>query len=867
MAKLSPMMQQYLLLKESYKDCILMFRLGDFYEMFFEDAQTASKELELVLTGRDCGLEERAPMCGVPYHSVNNYIKKLVENGHKVAICEQMTDPATSKGLVEREIVRVITPGTVIEENMLERESCRYILSVFWKKPILGCAWCDVSTGEFVVDQIKADGIAQALEQVVGQLDPAEIITDDATYLAALPTLSQIKAMVTTQGAWNFSKQNAEESLLKQFHQPSIKELELEKLPVGVQAAGALSTYLIQTQKVSLLHINRLQKADDANIMMLDKSTKRNLELTQPMMGSGKKGTLFGVLDKTRTAQGSRLLKRWIEQPLQNAQAIEHRQNAVACFFEHFGLREQIRDCLDKVYDLERLCSKISYQTLNARDAKAICQSMSAVPEIKSILAKAGCPEIDAILNRLDPLEDLVSLIDNALIDDPPISVRDGGIIKPGYNQEVDTLRSAATDGKQWLAELEAREKEETGIKTLKIGYNKVFGYYIEVSKGQIAQVPYRYVRKQTLVNAERYITEELKKMEETLLGAQEKCIRLEYALFVALREEITTHIRTLQTTSKALAELDVLQALAFAAYENKYVRPKINQEGSIHITEGRHPVVEKTVSGFVPNNVKMDQETDRLLIITGPNMSGKSTYMRQVAVIVLMAHIGSFVPADSADICLVDQIFTRVGASDDLASGRSTFMVEMTETANILNHATKNSLVLLDEIGRGTSTFDGLSIAWAVSEYLCSPQNVGAKTLFATHYHELAGLEGTMPGVKNYCVLAREIGDDIVFLHRISPGATDKSFGIEVAKLAGVPKQVVKRAREVLNNLQDVSLNPHLHTEETDDVEGQMKFDAGKDNTKEIIKQLCSMDMTQVTPMEAFAMLHELTLKANGVK
>ena len=866
MAKLSPMMQQYLLLKESYKDCILMFRLGDFYEMFFEDAKTASRELELVLTGRDCGLEERAPMCGVPYHSVNNYIKKLVENGYKVAICEQMTDPATSKGLVEREIVRVITPGTVIEENMLERESCRYILSVYWKKPVLGCAWCDVSTGEFVVDEIKSTDITQALDQITGRLDPAEIITDDATYLAALPTLSHLKAMVTTQGAWNFSKQSAEESLLKQFHQPDLKALGLEKRPVGVLAAGALSTYLIQTQKVSLLHINHLQKADDSEVMQLDKSTKRNLELTQPMMGTGKKGTLFGVLDKTRTAQGSRLLKRWIEQPLQSLSAIEQRQNGVACFYDNFALREQIRTLLDKVYDLERLCSKISYQTLNARDAKAICQSLSVIPEMKKALAEADCPEINAIAERMDPMEALVLRIDSELVDDPPISVKEGGLIKSGYHEEVDTLKSAATDGKQWLAELETKEKEETGIKTLKIGFNKVFGYYIEVSKGQTDQVPFRYVRKQTLVNAERYITDELKQMEETLLGAQEKCIRLEYALFTELREEISKHILALQRTSKALAQLDVLQALAYAAQENQYIRPKMNQNGSISIAEGRHPVVEKTVSGFVPNNVSINQDDQRLLIITGPNMSGKSTYMRQVAVIVLMAHIGSFVPADKADICLVDQIFTRVGASDDLASGRSTFMVEMTETANILNHATKNSLVLLDEIGRGTSTFDGLSIAWAVSEYLCNPQTLGTKTLFATHYHELAGLENTLPGVKNYCVLAREIGDEIAFLHRISPGATDKSFGIEVAKLAGVPKQVVKRAREVLNNLQDVSLDQHLAPEEPHE-NGQMGFTVGNDHTQEIMKQLRGMDMTQITPMQAFAILHEMTLQANGVK
>ena len=839
MAKLSPMMQQYLLLKESYKDCILMFRLGDFYEMFFEDAKTASRELELVLTGRDCGLEERAPMCGVPYHSVNNYIKKLVENGYKVAICEQMTDPATSKGLVEREIVRVITPGTVIEENMLERESCRYILSVYWKKPILGCAWCDVSTGEFVVDEIKSADIAQALDQITGRLDPVEIITDDATYLAALTTLSHLKAMVTTQGAWNFSKQSAEESLLKQFHQPDLKALGLEKRPVGVLAAGALSTYLIQTQKVSLLHINHLQKADDSEVMQLD---------------------------KTRTAQGSRLLKRWIEQPLQSLSAIEQRQNGVACFYDNFALREQIRALLDKVYDLERLCSKISYQTLNARDAKAICQSLSVIPEMKKALAGANCPEINAIAERLDPMEALVLRIDSELVDDPPISVKEGGLIKPGYHEEVDMLKSATTDGKQWLAELEAKEKEETGIKTLKIGFNKVFGYYIEVSKGQTDQVPFRYVRKQTLVNAERYITDELKQMEETLLGAQEKCIRLEYALFTELREEISKHILALQGTSKALAQLDVLQALAYAAQENQYIRPKMNQNGSISIAEGRHPVVEKTVSGFVPNNVSINQDDQRLLIITGPNMSGKSTYMRQVAVIVLMAHIGSFVPADKADICLVDQIFTRVGASDDLASGRSTFMVEMTETANILNHATKNSLILLDEIGRGTSTFDGLSIAWAVSEYLCNPQTLGAKTLFATHYHELAGLENTLPGVKNYCVLAREIGDEIAFLHRISPGATDKSFGIEVAKLAGVPKQVVKRAREVLNNLQDVSLDQHLAPEEPHE-NGQMGFTVGNDHTQEIMKQLRGMDMTQITPMQAFAILHEMTLQANGVK
>ncbi len=864
--KLTPMLQQYLLTKEAYKDCILLYRLGDFYEMFFDDAITASRELEIVLTGRDCGLEERAPMCGVPYHSVDGYIKKLIEKGYKVAICEQLTDPALSKGLVERDVVRVITPGTVIEDSMIDRERNTFILSLYAQGERLGMAWCDVSTGEFFTDEITTDDMCAALQAQIARIDPAEIITDDSTYLLGTTVFGACNRLVTPVGAWTFAQETAAKALYEQFHVQTLGGFGLKETDVCVAAAGALVFYLNQTQKVQLTHINHLQRAKGGESMELDAHTKRNLELTQPMMGSGKRGTLLWVLDHTKSAQGTRLLRKWIEQPLQQREKIEARLDAVDALVQDYGCRESLREILHTVYDLERLCGKISYGTLNARDAQAIGRTLRAVPQVREVLSGFSCTLMQSILVELQPLDTLAERIEKAIVDDPPSGVRDGGIIRDGYDEEVDKLRNAYTQGRSWLADLEAREREATGIRNLKIGYNKVFGYFLEVTKSQIDQVPYRYVRKQTLANAERYITEELKELEETILGAEEKCMRLEYQLFVTLREAIAAHMDALQGISRALAQIDAVQSLAVAAYENQYVRPQINQQGILQIEEGRHPVVEKTVQGFVPNNAILDSEENRFLIITGPNMSGKSTYMRQVAMIALMAHIGSFVPAKTANICVIDRIFTRVGASDDLASGRSTFMVEMVELANILHNATAQSLIILDEIGRGTSTFDGLSIAWAAAEYICNQQSLGAKALFATHYHELAELEGHMQGVKNYCVLAKEVGDDILFLHRIVRGGTDKSFGIQVAKLAGVPQSVLTRAKEILQELRKLDVDGHILgkvPEIITDTEQLTLFNVEEMKKDEVLEALRAVDIASLTPLEALNQLNELQQKA----
>ena len=859
-AKLTPMLEQYLLTKESYQDCILMFRLGDFYEMFFEDAEIASKELEIVLTGRDCGLEKRAPMCGVPYHSVDSYIKRLIEKGYKVAICEQMTDPALSKGLVEREVVRVVTPGTAIDESMVERGQNRYIMSFLSAEDTLAFAWCDVSTGEFNVDQVQSTDVGNELLIQAARVQPAEIVTSEATFAHLQTAFGNCTQLVTTVGDWAFRPSYAFKTLCEQFRVNTLEGFGLDAKAVYVQAAGGLMHYLNQTQKVALTHINRIRCSSQKSVMELDNHTRRNLELTRPMMGTGKKGTLLWVLDRTRTAQGARLLRQWIEQPLLQKHAIEARLTAVETLHGGFALRETLRGCLEQVYDLERLCAKIAYSTLNARDAQAIARTLRQIPAIKEVLAPFTGTLLCELEQDLMPLQALCEKIEVALVDDPPISVKDGGLIRQGYHAELDTLREAYTQGRQWLSSLEAKEREATGIKNLKIGYNKVFGYFFEVTKSQLSQVPYRYVRKQTLVNAERFITDELKSMEESILGAEEKSIRLEYNLFVALREEIAAHMDDLQRTSRAIAQIDVLQSLAHAAYEHDYVRPAINESGGLHIEEGRHPVVEASMSGFVPNDVRMDNVGERFLIITGPNMSGKSTYMRQVAIITLMAHIGSFVPARSADICITDRIFTRVGASDDLASGRSTFMVEMVELANILHNATPNSLIILDEIGRGTSTFDGLSIAWASAEYICDQAHLGAKTLFATHYHELAELEGTLDGVRNYCVLARETGDDILFLHRIVRGGTDKSFGIQVAKLAGVPDDVLTRAREILGQLQALDVDGHIQGERV-----ALQVSASIENATEAapLQAFAQLDIGRLTPLEALNLLNEYKFRA----
>lgn len=854
MTKPTPMIQQYLLTKQQYPDCILLYRLGDFYEMFFNDAKTASKELEIVLTGRDCGMAERAPMCGVPHHSVDGYIKKLIEKGYKVAICEQTSDPAQSKGLVDREVIRVVTPGTAIEENIIDVQANRYILCAVVRKQALGFAWCDVSTGEFLVDALKTEQPAAAIAAQISRVAPAEILTDDATLGEYADTLHAAKVLVSTLSPVSFTKNAAQEALKAHFKMGSLMGFGLEEGGVETVAAGALMQYLHHTQKNALFHINAIRHSRSDNAMEIDVATRRNLELVAPIMGGGRRHTLLGVLDKTKTSQGSRLLKSYIERPLQSVDEITARLDAVETLMQHLSMRNALGAGLGAVSDLERLCAKISYGTLNARDALAIAKSIRQIPAIKAALESADSPLLCALRDALPDLGVLCQTIETAIVDDPPISVKDGGLIKPRYDQEVDALTTAATEGRQWLMSLEEREREETGIKNLKVGYNRVFGFYIEVTNSQRDAVPYRYVRKQTLVNAERFITQELKELEERILGADEKRIRLEYTLFVELREAIARHIDALQGASRAMATIDVLLSLATAAYENDYVKPAINDSGEISIRDGRHPVVEKTVRGFVPNDIALNGADSRFHLITGPNMSGKSTFMRQVAIIVLMAHIGSFVPAREASICLVDRIFTRVGASDDLASGRSTFMVEMVELANILNHATKDSLIILDEIGRGTSTFDGLSIAIAASEYICE-RFKGAKTLFATHYHELSELEGRVDGIRNYCVLAHEMENDILFLHRIVSGGTDKSFGIQVAQLAGVPGAVIDRAKALLNDMSRGNGKPGVKTDaaQNDD----------DDEARRLLTDIAQINIGHLTPLEALNTLNLIKNRA----
>ncbi|MDL2220129.1 DNA mismatch repair protein MutS [Eubacteriales bacterium OttesenSCG-928-N14] len=860
MSKLSPMMQQYMLTKEQYPDSILFYRLGDFYEMFFEDAITVSRELDLVLTGKNCGLPERAPMCGVPHHSVEQYIKKLIEKGYKVAIGEQLSDPAQSKGLVERDVIRVVTPGTVFEQNLIEDDKNNYILAVYLDGSRCGLAYCDVSTGEFYLKELGDKPSGENVVEAIRKIAPAEMVMNDATFALLRDLLTeQERLQVSTFMNFALDREGALVAIKEQFGIATLDGLGLSDDGGALIASAALLGYLNATQKVKLVHINYVQAANEGDYVELDVSTQRNLELTRTMMGNAKRGSLLWVLDKTKTAHGVRLLRSWIEQPLMQKKAIERRLEAVGELKDSFTLMEDLRGALGATYDISRLISKISYGSLNARDALAIGQTLAQLPQIKQLLSSCSSFLLKGAAKKLDTLPDLQRHIMDALVDEPPISIKEGNLIRPGYDKEVDEYKSALTDGQSWLAAMEEREKESTGIKNLKIGYNKVFGYYIEVTKSQYDLVPYRYVRKQTLVNAERFITEELKQLEDKILGAEDACIKKEYQLFCQLRERIAEELESLQQIANILANMDALQSLAFCAYENNYVQPTLNSSGSITIQEGRHPVVEKMVKGFVPNDTLLDNKENRFLVITGPNMSGKSTYMRQVALMTIMAHIGSFVPAKSADICMVDRIFTRVGASDDLASGRSTFMVEMVETANILNNATQKSLIILDEIGRGTSTFDGLSIAWAASEYLCNQTK--AKALFATHYHELSELEGRMPGVKNYCILAREAQDEIIFLHRIVRGGTDKSFGIQVAKMAGVPDAVVDRAKEILAELRHLDVDGHIlgdHPEQE-----QISLLAGDEQVAQIMRQLQQIDVSSMTPLDALNVLNQLSNKA----
>ncbi len=810
MAEYSPMMQKYLETKEEYKDCILFYRLGDFYEMFFDDAILVARELEITLTGKDCGQEERAPMAGVPHHSAEMYIAKLVNKGYKVAICEQLEDPKTAKGIVKRGVIRVVTPGTIVESNMLEERKNNYIMSVFKSGIYFGISVCDISTGEFYSAEIKDNNNFPMLLDEIARYTPSELVINS---MMADCTVEMDKIKERFENIYitifndNFFDTKLD-SIDLRFNIIDVKGRKLENFEekrLSISSIHALVEYLEQTQKTSLDHINKITVYQLSRYMALDINARRNLELTEKMRDKSKKGTLLWVLDKTSTSMGGRQLRRWINDPLVDVMEINKRLNSVKELKEDIMLRGDIIDSLKKVYDIERLAGKMAYGNANARDMVTLKNSLYKLPDVKSSLRYCKSELIKELYENLDELQDIYELIDKAIVDDPPMAIKDGGIIKLGYDEEIDRLKTAGTEGKTWLVELEAEEREKTGIKNLKIGFNKVFGYFIEVTKSYLDQVPERFIRKQTLTNAERYITEELKNLENQILGSEEKVVNLEYEAFTKIRNEISKNVKRLQKTSEVIATLDILASFAEVAEDMNYCMPEVNNTGIIDIKKGRHPVIEKIlgVGSFVENDTYLDRDDNRLSIITGPNMAGKSTYMRQVALITLMAQIGSFVPAESAKIGVVDKIFTRVGASDDLSMGQSTFMVEMMEVANILKEATSNSLVILDEIGRGTSTYDGLSIAWAVAEFIANKEKCGAKTLFATHYHELTELENKLEGIKNYSIAVKEKGEDIIFLRKIVRGGTDESYGIHVAKLAGVPKDVTSKANEILRSLE----------------------------------------------------------------
>lgn len=877
MAELTPMMQQYMKTKEEYKDCILFYRLGDFYEMFFDDALTASKELEITLTGKSCGLDERAPMCGVPYHAVDSYLNRLVSKGYKVAICEQVEDPKLTKGIVKREVIRVVTPGTNLDTQGLDETKNNYIMCIVYIADRYGLSVADVTTGEYLVTELDSAG---KLMDELYKFMPSEIICNEPFYMSGLnldDLKNRLHMAIYALDSWYFDDALCRQTLEEHFKVKSLDGLGLADYDCGVIASGALLKYLEETQKNSLSHLSRLTGYSAGNYMMLDSSTRRNLELVETLREKQKRGSLLWVLDKTRTAMGARTLRKYVEQPLIDKGSIIRRLDAVEELKDHAISREEIREYLNPVYDLERLVGRITYQSANPRDMIAFQTSLSMLPSIKYILEEMTSDLLKEIYEDLDPLEDLCALVETAIIEDPPIAMKEGGIIKEGYNEEVDRLRKAKSEGKSWLAELEAKEREKTGIKNLRIRYNKVFGYYLEVTNSFKNLVPDYYTRKQTLANAERYIIPELKELEDTILGAEDKLCALEYELYCEVREKIAGELERIQKTARAVAKLDVLASLALVAERNNYVRPKINEKGVIDIRDGRHPVVEKMIPNemFIANDTYLDDKKQRISIITGPNMAGKSTYMRQTALIVLMAQLGSFVPASSANIGLVDRIFTRVGASDDLASGQSTFMVEMNEVANILRNATSRSLLILDEIGRGTSTFDGLSIAWAVVEYISNSRLLGAKTLFATHYHELTELEGKIDNVNNYCIAVKEKGDEIVFLRKIVKGGADKSYGIQVAKLAGVPDTVIARAKEIVEELisaditarvKDIAVQgtetkkkSHKKLDEVDLAQFSL-FDTVKDD--DVLTELKEMDISHMTPMDALNTLYQLQNK-----
>ena len=878
MAELTPMMKQYMETKSQYQDCILFYRLGDFYEMFFDDALTASRELEITLTGKNCGQEERAPMCGVPYHAVESYLNKLVSKGYKVAICEQVEDPKTAKGIVKREVVRIVTPGTNLDTQALDESKNNYIMCIVYIADRYGVSVADITTGDYFVTEIE-DG-ARLMDEIY-RFSPSEIICNEAFYMSGMDLdgmKDRLGITIYSLDAWYFDDEICRQKLLEHFKVSSFAGLGLADYDCGVISAGALLQYLLETQKNDLSNLTHITPYMSGKYMMLDSSTRRNLELCETLREKQKRGSLLWVLDKTKTAMGARTLRKYVEQPLIDEKEIEKRLDAVQELKDQAISREELREYLSPVYDLERLIMKITYGSANPRDLTAFRTSLEMLPPIRYILQDMQCELLKSITEDLDPLEDLCTLITNAIREEPPIAMKEGNIIRDGYNEEVDKLRRAKSDGKDWLAKLENDEREKTGIKNLRIKYNKVFGYYLEVTNSYKDLVPEYYTRKQTLANAERYITPELKELEDMILGAEDKLYALEYELYTEVRETIAAEVERIQQTAKAVAALDVFASLALVAERNNYVRPKINEKGVIDIKEGRHPVVERMIPNdmFIANDTYLDDKKHRISIITGPNMAGKSTYMRQTALIALMAQVGSFVPAKSADIGISDRIFTRVGASDDLASGQSTFMVEMTEVANILRNATSKSLLILDEIGRGTSTFDGLSIAWAVVEYISDSRLLGAKTLFATHYHELTELEGKIENVNNYCIAVKEKGDDIVFLRKIVKGGADKSYGIQVAKLAGVPDLVINRAKEIVEELSEEDITTRVSEIATKDKVSKKKpkvkkydevdiaqmslFDTVKDD--DVLEELKNLDVGNMTPIDALNTIYRLQNK-----
>ncbi len=872
---LSPMMQHYVATKEKYKDCIVFYRLGDFYEMFFDDAKTVSEELELTLTGKDCGLKERAPMCGIPYHAAETYIEKLIEKGYKVAVCEQVEDPKTAKGIVKREVIRVVTPGTNMNSQGLDEAKNNYIMSIVCMDERFGLAVADISTGECQVTEVDK---APKLIDEINKFVPSEIICNQSLLVSGIDCLElkeKLSICVNSLDDWYFDDENCEKVLKEHFKVLSLEGLGLSDYSCGLIACGALFQYLYETQKSDMPQMTSVTPYVTDRFMVIDSSSRRNLELVETMREKSKKGSLLWVLDKTKTAMGSRMLRSFLERPLIDADEINRRLSAIEELNTQGMLRDEMREYLRPVYDLERLISRISYQSANPRDLIAFKTSLEMLPFIKQLLNSFESNMMREIQDEMDPLEDLYQLIDSSIVDDPPLAMKEGGIIKDGCDENIDKFRHAKQDGKQWISDLEASEREKTGIRNLKIKFNKVFGYCIEVTNSFKDKVPDTYTRKQTLVNAERYITPELKKIEDTVLGAEDRLYSLEYEKFCTIRDTVAGEVVRIQKTARAIAHLDVFSSLSLVAERNSYVRPKLNNKGGLDIKGGRHPVVEKMIPNdmFIANNTYLDKQDHRLAVITGPNMAGKSTYMRQTALIVLMAQIGSFVPADQADIGIVDRIFTRVGASDDLASGQSTFMVEMTEVANILRNATADSLLILDEIGRGTSTFDGLAIAWAVIEHVSDKKLLGAKTLFATHYHELTELEGKVSGVHNYCIAVKEKGDDIVFLRKIVAGGADKSYGIQVARLAGVPENVLKRAKELVEQLVTSDITSAVrdmtkkeknseqkpHYDEVDMTQMSF-FDTVQDNS--IVDEIKELDLSNLTPMDAMNILYSLQNK-----